>query len=40
LVCDHGDPFDRIIAAQALIEGMTIVTRDPVFAAFGCKTLW
>jgi len=24
----HGDPFDRIIIAQAQIEGLTIVTRD------------
>ncbi len=37
---DHRDPFDRLIAAQALAEGLTIVTRDPEFAAFGCKVLW
>lgn len=37
---DHRDPFDRLLAAQALIEDMTVVTRDPAFAAFGCKTLW
>ena len=37
---DHRDPFDRIIAAQALIEGLTIVTRDREIAAFGCKVLW
>jgi PIN domain nuclease of toxin-antitoxin system len=24
----HGDPFDRILVAQAQIEGMTLVTRD------------
>jgi len=36
----HGDPFDRLIAAQALIEGLTVVTRDPEIAAFGCETLW
>lgn len=36
----HKDPFDRVIAAQALIEGLTIVTRDREFAAFGCKVLW
>ncbi len=24
----HHDPFDRILVAQAQIEGMTIVTRD------------
>jgi len=34
------DPFDRMIAAQALIEGLTVITRDPAFAAFGCEVLW
>jgi PIN domain nuclease of toxin-antitoxin system len=34
------DPFDRIIAAQAQIEGMTVVTRDPSLAALGCEVLW
>lgn len=37
---EHRDPFDRLIAAQALIEGLTVVTRDSAFAAFGCKVLW
>ena len=37
---EHRDPFDRIIAAQALIEGLTIVTRDRAFAAFGCDVIW
>ncbi|MBJ6122921.1 type II toxin-antitoxin system VapC family toxin [Sphingomonas mollis] len=37
---DHRDPFDRMIAAQALIEDMTVVTRDPEIAGFGCKVLW
>jgi PIN domain nuclease of toxin-antitoxin system len=27
----HGDPFDRMLVAQAQLEGLTIVTRDPVF---------
>ncbi len=36
----HRDPLDRMIAAQALIEDLTVVTRDPAFAAFGCKVLW
>jgi PIN domain nuclease of toxin-antitoxin system len=36
----HGDPFDRMLAAQCEIEGLTLVTRDPVFAAFHCPTLW
>lgn len=36
----HKDPFDRLIAAQALIEDLTVVTRDPEIARFGCKVLW
>jgi PIN domain nuclease of toxin-antitoxin system len=27
----HGDPFDRMLVAQAQLEGLTIVSRDPVF---------
>jgi PIN domain nuclease of toxin-antitoxin system len=37
---DHRDPFDRMLAAQAQIEGMTLVTIDPAFAAFGVTTAW
>ena len=37
---DHRDPFDRIIAAQALLEGLTAVTCDDAFAAFDCTVLW
>ena len=40
LPASHRDPFDRIIAAQAMIEGLTIITRDQAFEAFGCGTLW
>ncbi|WP_331709975.1 MULTISPECIES: type II toxin-antitoxin system VapC family toxin [unclassified Sphingomonas] len=36
----HKDPFDRLIAAQALLEHMTVVTCDHAIAAFGCETLW
>lgn len=36
----HKDPFDRLIAAQALLEDMTVVTCDAQIAAFGCETLW
>lgn len=36
----HRDPFDRMIAAQALMEDMTVITRDREIAAFGCKVLW
>jgi PIN domain nuclease of toxin-antitoxin system len=36
----HGDPFDRLLIAQALREGLTVVTRDPVFQRYGVATLW
>ena len=37
---DPRDPFDRLLAAQALIEGLTVISRDPAFTAFGCKVAW
>ncbi len=40
LLGDHRDPFDRMIAAQGLVEQMTVVTRDRAIAAFGCEVLW
>jgi PIN domain nuclease of toxin-antitoxin system len=37
----HRDPFDRMLAAQALAESLVLVTRDPDFAdAKGVTTLW
>lgn len=36
----HRDPFDRMIAAQALTEGLTVLTRDREIASFGCEVLW
>lgn len=33
----HRDPFDRLLAAQALDLDLALVTVDPVFAAFGCR---
>ncbi|MBC7521530.1 MAG: type II toxin-antitoxin system VapC family toxin [Sandarakinorhabdus sp.] len=37
---NHRDPFDRLIAAQALSERLTVATCDGEFASFGCKTIW
>jgi PIN domain nuclease of toxin-antitoxin system len=37
---EHADPFDRLIAAQALIEGLVVITRDKQISRFGCRTLW
>lgn len=37
----HGDPFDRLIAAQALIEGATVITSDAAMQGFEpLSTLW
>ena len=36
----HRDPFDRLLAAQALEEGLTVVSADPVFRRYGAKRLW
>ena len=36
----HGDPFDRILIAQALHEGLTIVTADEQIPKYGVRTLW
>ena len=36
----HEDPFDRILAAQAEIENLVLVTADRAFASFGTRTLW
>jgi PIN domain nuclease of toxin-antitoxin system len=35
----HKDPFDRMIIAQAEVEGMTIVTVDKAFRAYGAALL-
>jgi PIN domain nuclease of toxin-antitoxin system len=36
----HRDPFDRILIAQALVEGMTLVSADPKFASYSVPILW
>ena len=36
----HGDPFDRLLIAQAAVEAFTLVTCDPYFPAYGIPTIW
>lgn len=36
----HRDPFDRMLIAQASVEGLTIVTRDQHFSDYGVPVLW
>ena len=40
LAGSHKDPFDRLIAAQAITEGLTVATLDPTIAALGAKVVW
>ncbi len=35
----HGDPFDRLLVAQAQAEGLTLVTRDPILGSYGVAAL-
>lgn len=37
---DHRDPFDRMLAAQAIVEGIPIASNDEKLDAFGCRRLW
>lgn len=36
----HRDPFDRVMAAQALERGMHIVSSDAVFDRYGIERIW
>jgi PIN domain nuclease of toxin-antitoxin system len=36
----HRDPFDRLLAAQALEEDLTLVSGDPVFRKYKVRRLW
>jgi PIN domain nuclease of toxin-antitoxin system len=36
----HRDPFDRMLAAQAITEDMPLVTVDPAFKSFDVRVLW
>lgn len=38
-VLDHRDPFDRLIIAQALSRGMTLVTSDPYAPLYGLPVI-
>jgi len=36
----HRDPFDRMLAAQALARGLPIISIDGVFDRYGLNRLW
>jgi PIN domain nuclease of toxin-antitoxin system len=36
----HRDPFDRLVIAQAIVEGIPIISGDRVLDAYRIKRLW
>lgn len=36
----HRDPFDRILVAQSRIEGIALLTADPLIAQYDVATVW
>ena len=37
---EHRDPFDRMLAAQSLLEKAPLLTRDEKLSRFGVETIW
>jgi PIN domain nuclease of toxin-antitoxin system len=40
LLSFHGDPFDRTLTAQTLLEGVTIVSIDDLLDGYGVTRIW
>ena len=36
----HGDPFDRLLIAQALSEELPLISADPIFRKYAVKRIW
>lgn len=36
----HKDPFDRLLIAQALAEGLTLVSKDSIMARYAAAVIW
>jgi PIN domain nuclease of toxin-antitoxin system len=36
----HGDPFDRMLIAQAQLEGLALITADPAIGRYDVETIW
>jgi PIN domain nuclease of toxin-antitoxin system len=36
----HRDPFDRLLAAQCLSDGLTLISSDGVFEKYGVERVW
>ncbi len=40
IVSPHRDPFDRMIAAQSILEGIPLLSRDSAFPSLGVQPIW
>lgn len=36
----HKDPFDRLLIAQAIVEGATLMSNDPILRKYSAKLVW
>lgn len=36
----HKDPFDRLLIAQAFVEGVSVISADAILDAYGVSRLW
>ncbi|MBK5294629.1 MAG: type II toxin-antitoxin system VapC family toxin [Acidobacteriia bacterium] len=36
----HRDPFDRLLAAQCLVEGLALVSADAMLREYGVEVVW
>lgn len=36
----HKDPFDRLLIAQARVENLTVISRDPIFRQYPVQVMW
>ena len=40
LAGEHGDPFDRMIAAQAIADDIEVISVDAKLDSFGVRRIW
>ncbi len=40
LTAHHKDPFDRLLVAQAKLEGLELISADSAFDGYGIKRHW
>lgn len=36
----HRDPFDRLLIAQAMVEGIPLLSKDAIFPQYAVQTIW